>query len=339
MTRFGASPASVTPTLSPETGIRESDVGQTNDPDNGAGGRELVWMRVEQLRDPEFSLRIGPIRDSHVELLIQLNGCWPPLLVNRHDNSVIDGHYRLVAAQRLGFEEVAAYLFDGSTDAAYLEAIRRNTTHGLLLSLRERENAATHLLRSHPDWSDRRIAETCTLSPGTIKRLRHDLPRPIVQNGHLDKRQGRDDRRRPVDQAGTRGRIRDALCADPGASLRTIARLVGCSPETVRAVRNQLDVDIGQPTACPEPWARDRDVQRVRHIDQADRALVSTDEGASFIRWFAETSVDEEDCRRHLSGVPLSRIYEVADEARQRGAIWLSFARDLETRSSAERAR
>ena len=64
-----------------------------------------------------------------------------------------------------------------------------------------------------------------------------------------------------------------------------------------------------------------------------DRALVSCDGGEDFVEWFERTTVAEPDCRTHVDKVPLSRVYDVADEARRRSDLWMRFARSLEARS------
>ena len=52
--------------------------------------------------------------------------------------------------------------------------------------------------------------------------------------------------------------------------------------------------------------------------------------GEQFVEWFDATTVDDADGWAHLGVVPLSRTYEVADEARRRAAFWASFAEALE---------
>ena len=71
---------------------------------------------------------------------------------------------------------------------------------------------------------------------------------------------------------------------------------------------------------CARPW-------------QEDRALADRDGGAQFVQGFDATAVDSADRCGTTSGVvPLSRVYEVADEARRRAAFWLGFAETLEGR-------
>ena len=67
---------------------------------------------------------------------------------------------------------------------------------------------------------------------------------------------------------------------------------------------------------CARPW-------------QEDRALAARDGGERFVEWFDSTAVDSVDGWEHIGVVPLSRVYEVADEARRRAAFWLGFAETL----------
>jgi hypothetical protein len=140
-----------------------------------------------------------------------------------------------------------------------------------------------------------------------------------------------------------RAEIAEMLAREPNASLRTIASRLDVSPETVRSVRHQLDPPNGssaQATAAldeitvarllalhhrpepPTPWRR-------------DNAFGATDTGASFVEWFDSTIVAEEPCR--VDEVPLSRVYEIADEARRRSRYWARFAERLELRTRGRR--
>jgi hypothetical protein len=61
----------------------------------------------------------------------------------------------------------------------------------------------------------------------------------------------------------------------------------------------------------------------------SDAALHSTAEAETFARWFKRTKVGGE-WRDLLHGIPLSRIYEVADEGRRRATEWAAFASTVE---------
>ena len=272
--------------------------------------------------------RESGVSEAHVARLVELDGGWPPILVSRDDRVVIDGLHRVAAARILEWETIDASLFDGGPDAAVVEFIRRNMHHGLPLTLRDRKQAAGRLLVAHPEWSDRRIAELCVVSPKTVGRLRRsmaDLPVEEVPQLDTSFRIGRDNKRRPTDRALARQRVADALDAHPSGSLRSLAAQAGVSRETVRHVRADLHQEfaplgVRESEEHPTEW-------------HTDRALVSCDGGEDFLAWFERTTVAEPDCRTHIDKVPLSRVYDVADEARRRSDLWMRFARSLEARS------
>src|SRR5262245_32335653 len=120
------------------------------------------------------SFRAGGLCTDQVERLVELGGSWPPILVRRKDGAGIDGAPRVAAARLLGLARLDAVMFDGGPEDAFVEFVRRNVTHGLTLSVSERKQAAVRVLRAHPRWSDRRVAELCAVSPKTVARLRTD---------------------------------------------------------------------------------------------------------------------------------------------------------------------
>lgn len=286
------------------------------------------------------SLRCVPMRErgldeGHVAALTELDGDWAPILVRRDDRLVIDGQHRVAAARRLGRAELPAVLFDGSGDDGYVEFVRRNVVHGLPLTLDERRHAARRILRSHPDWSDRSIASVCGLAPKTVGRLRECGAATTAVAGRI----GRDGRVRPTDAAGLRRRILTELERNPDASLRAIAKVVGASPETVRTVRARLaSGELAEAVAPAEPADTDATVlgllarRRTGGLALADdRALLGRDGGPELVEWFEAKAVDSTDIWRHVGVVPMSRIYEIADEARRRAAFWAEFADALES--------
>ena len=114
---------------------------------------------------------------------------------------------------------------------------------------------------------------------------------------------------------------------------------MGTSPETVRRVRqslHQVDGDVTNRLAAPDPSnalpvvsPRSEERRRVRLCPPcgADTATISTPDGKRFAEWYDRTDPGE-DSLSHVSGVPLSRAYEVADGARRRARVWISFAKD-----------
>jgi transposase-like protein len=297
----------------------------------------------------ETYLREGGLNLAHVATLAELEGRWPPILVTRHDHVVIDGHHRVAAAQHLGLSEIPALFFDGSPQEAYVEFVRCNVGHGLPLTLPERKRAVGHILVANPDWSDRRLAKLCALSPTTVGRIRAELAdRPDDHFGQSDTRIGQNGRVRSLHPERMRARVAEALAARPQSSLRAVAQAVGVSPETVRSVRKSLHSDgtgsragakdshTDEPSVADIAWLSDM-LGRGRPATamapwQEDRALSSLDCGDGFVAWFDGASVEEADCWRYLREVPLSRVYMVADEARRRARTWSTFAAALEDR-------
>jgi len=290
----------------------------------------ITQVEVDHLR-PGPRLRVGGIKPDHLDVLVQSGGNWPPIVVRREDNTIIDGCYRYLAAQRLGHSHMDCIYYDGGSDEAFMEALRRNLHHGLPLSLKERESAARTVLAFHPEWSDRRLSEACGLSPGTVGQLRSSLGHSPDQNGHLNTRWGRDGKRYHADLGALRQRISTAIREKPEGSLRSIAQATGTSPATVRAVKARLaESDRADSKSSVEPATAPSLSSSTRITDAA---LLSTREGTSFAKWFERTSIDEE-WRDLAQGIPVSRIYEVADEARRRAQHWLVLASWLETRAT-----
>ncbi|MEV7286201.1 hypothetical protein AB0O01_16770 [Streptomyces sp. NPDC093252] len=151
---------------------------------------------------------------------------------------VIDGMHRLRAAQLRGRTTIAVTFYDGTEEDAFVLAVESNVRHGLPMSLPDRKCAATRIIATHPQWSDRKIASVTGTSPGTVGDLRR-----AAQAGSEAvnvPRVGRDGRVRPVDMAERRRRAGELISANPDLSLRQIARAAGISPETARDVRNRL---------------------------------------------------------------------------------------------------
>ncbi len=301
---------------------------------------EVVSVALAEL-SVSTSFREGGLNEEHVHRLVALAGHWPPVLVNRPDGLVIDGTHRVEAARILGLDRIEAWYFDGGPDDALIEFVRRNVHQGLPLTLRERKRAAEHVLSAHPEWSDRRIAELCAISPKTVGRLRgKTTARPTEGILQLDAwtRIGRDNKWRPVHNGSVRSRVAEALKEHPGASLRSVAKSVGVSPETVRIVRMNMDATCA-PDVAGEPPTMESTAQvpeKPVSWDQ-DLALVSSDDGEDFVAWFDRTTLTEDECWRFVDSVPLSRIYEIADEARRRSEVWVQFAKCLDMRWSKRR--
>jgi hypothetical protein len=291
-------------------------------------------------------IRGGGLDEDHVRILMELKGEWPPILVWGGQNLVIDGAHRVCAARRLGLNSVMVDRFWGTAEEVYVEAVRRNVEHGLPLSLCDRMRAAERILEDHPEWSDRRISSVCAVGAKGVSRLR--LERSASAEAPLpdpDTRIGMDGKIRPVHPAQARERALRALEDNPEGSLRLIAAVAGVSPETVRSVRKNLQGEaeirpllrVDEPPSVDSPvLLHSADDRPMGHWGE-DPAFSSRAHGDQFAAWFEESTVGDE-WRHYFDVVPVSRIYEIADEAQRRAACWSEFAQTLEARVQCSRA-
>jgi len=309
----------------------------------GMGG-QVEELFVSELGVGE-GIRSGGLDERHVELLMECVDAWPPIVVWGENLVVVDGCHRVEAARRLGRLSVVGHRFLGSAEEAFIEAIRRNVSHGLPLCVADRRRAARRVLLRNPDWSDRRIASLCGLSDKTVGRIRSVESLGIVA---VDRRVGRDGKVRPVQPGEVRDRVRKALEENPTGSLRAIAAVAGASPETVRSVRARVQMgdtglhvaDRPAPAGKPSPvsampvlsvFASSEERTQVRSEKEwvADQALSACGE---YAEWFSSTNITE-DWHDFLWTIPLGRVYEIVDEARRRASVWTSFASVLEART------
>lgn len=295
-------------------------------------GSIVIELALGDLRGC-FSPRTMKEDHTHAKVLAGTYASLPPILVHRRSMKVIDGSHRVLAAQILSLRSVRAVMFDGTEEEAFAESVRCNVTHGKPLSLAEREQAAITLLRTHREWSDRRIAQVCGLSDKTVARTRHRATAELAQSND---RLGRDGRRRPLDPGALRQRIVEHMTLHPKASDRQTAAAVGASPATVRDVRKRLSEGESplpasmRPDTCASPLPA---LDRPETSLSEDRALSSTDEGSDFLQWFESRNIGEGESDCFTGAIPLSRVYLVAQEARRRAACWARFAEDLEART------
>src|SRR5207244_7336106 len=87
-------------------------------------GSDIAWVSVADL-NVDCSFRESGVNEEHVQLLAELDGQWPPVLVRRDDRLVIDGAHRVAAARLLGRKRIETEWFDGGADDALVEFVRR----------------------------------------------------------------------------------------------------------------------------------------------------------------------------------------------------------------------
>jgi ParB-like chromosome segregation protein Spo0J len=300
-----------------------------------------------------YSPRLNGENAQHVQVLAASESPLPPVLVHRPTMRVIDGMHRLRAALLRGQLTIEARFFDGDEDEAFVRAVKMNTAHGLPLTLAEREAAAARLIASYPDRSDRWVAGITGLAAGTVARIRRqaspgDCP--------VTARIGRDGRVRPLSSADGRRIAGAAIAEHPEASLRSIARLAGISPATVRDVRERMrrgDDPVppprgkrrsqpGRTGAIPRAAGNDsrtrasltavRDRASLLQTLRRDPSLRYTESGRALLGWLDARASGPGRCQDLTHAIPSHCAYIVAELARHCAGEWAELADQLEQR-------
>ncbi|MGA3220833.1 MAG: ParB N-terminal domain-containing protein [Acidimicrobiales bacterium] len=298
-------------------------------PPNGQTRTGVHLLRVADL-SVGYSPRQPTVDDDHVTLLGEVIDRLPPIVVDERTMTVIDGVHRLEAARRAGRAEIRALLFSGDGTEALVIAIQANVRHGKPLSRAERQAAACALLRRSPDRSDRWVGEICGLSHSTVARLRQ-----AAEIADRDVRTGRDGRRRPVDPSPGHTAVAKALGAGPATSIRQAAEIAGVAASTAQRVAAGLrerpkSSPGGALPLAPGPAPGPQEPGE----DPVPRSSPGRAETAS---WLERTAVGPKDFGTYLEDIPLGRVYEVADECRQRARTWSEMADALEKLARARR--
>ncbi|MHC3475013.1 ParB/RepB/Spo0J family partition protein [Streptomyces sp. 7R007] len=288
---------------------------------------------------------------EHVARLAEIDATLPPILVNRRTMQVIDGMHRLMAAVSKGRDRIEVKFFDGSPEEAFLRAVETNVTHGLPLSLADRRGAATRIVISHPEMSDRAIARISGLGAktvATIRRSTDSVPR-------LKERVGRDGKVRPLSSVEGRRRAAAVLTEHPEASLREVARQAGISPATVWDVRKRLRAEQTNTDKAPNRRTAPDDVTTPTHVDgpslQRKASQPQADPESVLTKLRRDPSLRHKEVGRHLlhllqqnaivmqawtelaTAVPPHCGDLVAYLARQYAETWRGFARELDERA------
>jgi ParB-like chromosome segregation protein Spo0J len=299
------------------------------------------------------SPRLSGENTKHIRLLAQSDAPLPPIIVHRETMRVIDGMHRVRAARLRGQQEIQALFYDGTEADAFVLAVKVNRAHGLPLSLADRKAAAARIIASHPQWSDRAIAEVTALSHKTVGAIRHGPNGEIRQ---MDARIGQDGRVRPLDAAAGRSRAAELLTNHPNASLRQVAAAAGISPETARDVRTRLlhgrdpllpgqrhkgrGLDP-QPSALTSRRDRPPPTSAVSTGDPAalagklrrDPALRSSESVQALVRLLAMHPADPAQWRQLAANIPSRWAMPLAAAAVECARAWDAFAAQVRQRA------
>ncbi|UIX32077.1 ParB/RepB/Spo0J family partition protein [Streptomyces sp. GQFP] len=280
----------------------------------------VVAVAVDLLVADE-TLRLNGVNEGHVKVVAQLDSL-PPILVHRGSMRVIDGMHRLSAAKLRGWTTINVRFFDGDVEAAFVEAVRVNSAHGLPLTLADRKAAATRIVRMHPEWSDRRIAELVGLSPKTVGAVRGRLTEEFPQSMPRIGRDGRVRRlpTRPVACEISPAPACGASDAGAPASPDEPARV---TPLPAKKTHRGRPV----PTPREEP-----DIERCRKTLSAlsqDPSLRMTETGRFLLQLLSLHLARGREWEQLLSTVPAHRADLVANLASECARMWVDFARKI----------
>lgn len=306
---------------------------------------------------PGYSPRLHGEDSAHIRRLAETETKLPPILVDRRTMQVIDGMHRLRAASLKGLHSIEVEFFDGTPEEAFIRAVQSNVTHGFPLAQADRRAAAAKIIASHPNMSDRAIAELSglgTRAVATIRRATETTPR-------TNARVGKDGKVRPLDGASGRRRAAELITAHPKASLREVARCAGVSPATVRDVRMRLErgedpvltAQRGDPGADqaatestmavlsqrnhnghknPSSGAAQRSPSSTIQKLLQDPSLRHSESGRRLLRFLQNGIVEEDELFQIIAAIPPHCSTLVRQLARHNSEVWLSVALELEMR-------
>lgn len=320
---------------------------------------EHSYIDGDTVRVPVLSLRPGNSPrlkgedKAHVARLAELDAPLPPILVDQSTMRVIDGMHRLQAASLRGQDEIEVIFFTGSDADIFLRAVEENISHGLPLSRQDRRAAATRIIQSWPELSDRAIARSTGLSPKTVSEIR----RSADQVPDVEARVGRDGRTRPLDHSEGRIRAAEFLAAQPTASLRQAARVARISPATAKDVRlrmlrgeSPLNVKGAEPAVTPPtqtaaqgenqprpatriPGANSPDPLGAVGQMTRDPSIRQNQQGRVLLQLLRANATGVQDLYSLVTAVPPHRVATVGQLARQYASMWTHFAEELKERS------
>ncbi|MFJ2213349.1 ParB/RepB/Spo0J family partition protein [Streptomyces sp. NPDC101062] len=299
--------------------------------------------------NPADSPRMKTIDQNHVDVLTELNGQLPPIVVHRPTRRVVDGMHRVDAARRRGDTAIDAYLLDVPERDLFALSVRLNTAHGMPLSYAERVAAAGRLLGDSAGMSDRYVAVVAGLSARTVARIR----RSTGHDPHLNARIGMDGKVHPKGVAQGREQAGRLLAERPEASLREVARAAGISLGTAHDVKKRLQRgEDPMPGGGRSVVAEQRPKQKLARATcetpplptaellkrlRRDPALRSTDSGRVVLRLLALHDLDTSDWTSIVMNLPTHCTDVVAALARQSALRWTQFADQLEKQAQLEK--
>ncbi len=213
-----------------------------------------------------------------------------------------------------GDDTIPVQYFEGSDAESFVQSVQANVAHGLPLSADEREAATERIVRIYPDWSDRAIAAVAGLSPPTVAGIRR---RSTEKSSQLNRRVGRDGRRRPVDGAPGRKKAVDIMRERPEAPLRAVAQ--------------GAPVPSGETTsgAAPQPAKAQQTQRQLLSSLRQDPSVRMTEKGRLLLQWLGILTLDAKELQQFADSTPAHQLLSMAQLAQDCSATWRQLATEL----------
>ena len=136
----------------------------------------------------------------------------PPIVITK-DMILIDGYHRLLAHRLEGRTEIEAEIMDIPREQVLIESVRRNSKHGLQLSLKEKKRLVRQLYRKGTMTRQEDLAQLFSVSQPTISNWVSDYL-------YNERKARREDAWELFHEGGTQAEIAEEL----GVSQQTVSR-------------------------------------------------------------------------------------------------------------------
>ncbi|RPE33590.1 ParB-like nuclease family protein [Kitasatospora cineracea] len=332
----------------------------------GDAGQSVRMVPVKALL-PADSPRLAGVDETHARAMAESDTDFPPILVRRDEQRVVDGMHRLRATVLRGEQHIAVQYVEGSPADLFVRSVQVNARHGLPLTPADRRTAVNRILATHPHWSDRAVAAVAGVSPKTVGAARRRLSTgETPQSNPLAARLGKDGRLRPVDIRARRERARCLLMERPGVTLRAVAEETGISISTVHRLRQELRSDAAHrataersgrypgipPQSGPrtvrrmvlaarpaadepersaaEPFPKDDDLcLKALEVLAHDPSIRFTDSGRALLRWLSSQARGLDAAEQLFGAVPPHCAKALAEVASHYSRAWNRLSNEL----------
>ena len=303
---------------------------------------EIVRIELDKIGGDQ-DIRADRLNLDHVEAMRPFVDSLPPVTLRPHKRDghyeIIDGSHRVSAHRRENRAVIDAIVLELDDASAIEVGTKANIAHGRPLVVEDRRRNARRLIAAAPDWSDRRIAESCGLAHATVAGLR-----PVEGSGgqsdHLNrpapKRTGGDGKSYPTPDAAAANRASAEKIVEenPDVTVSELAEKSGVSKGTASGIKNgktrghlrdvsATDEERSEVTVAdvvvplPSSWVKTPAAKR-------------SNDGAEFCAWMDRRTIRGSDpdqmVQTYARKVPGELFAQAEAAARVQAGLWADFA-------------